>query len=354
MTQRTRYFFVGSVLVLVVGLCTGLVATYGGSLPFGSASAGPTELTYLPASTVAVGYANVHEIMNSEFRQKLRQVIPTGEAKDKLQAELGLDIEHDIDTVIAGMTNADGMGGAVVLVRGRFNESQIEAMAVQHGAKVEDYKGTKVILSNDLPNTSEGKTVSGEGAAAVVQANTGGMAFLEPGLIALGDSAAIKAAIDTKASHQDVTTNPELMKLVATAGGPNNVWAVGRFDAVSKSTVLPQEIKDHLPAVEWVMIEAHVNGGVSGSVRVEARDDEAAKNLRDVVTGGLAAAHLVAGKDSKIDALVDSLQVSGTGKTVALAFTVPAEIFDIINGVAGLKNLGGKPPEKTPGKPIAK
>ncbi len=59
------------------------------------------DLAYLPANAAAVGYADVRSIMSSEFRQKLRAVLPTGEEKDKFQAELGVDIERDIDTVAA-------------------------------------------------------------------------------------------------------------------------------------------------------------------------------------------------------------------------------------------------------------
>src|SRR4051812_45536774 len=102
MSQRTRYFLFGSVIVISVGLSIGLVAYYNGNLPLHGSSVGPAELAYLPADTNAVAFANVNEIMNSEFRQKLRQALPTGQEKDRLLAEIGLDIEHDIDRVVAG------------------------------------------------------------------------------------------------------------------------------------------------------------------------------------------------------------------------------------------------------------
>ena len=33
------------------------------------------------------------------------------------------------------------------------------------------------------------------------------------------------------------------------------------------------------------------------------------------------------------------IQLAGTGKTVSLAFTVPPEVFDILNGVAAFRGL---------------
>src|SRR6187200_3104346 len=142
MSQRTRYFLIGSTLTLAIGLGTGLVAYYGGSLTLAGSSTGPAELVYVSPEAAAVAYADVHTIMNSEFRQKLRQMVPaTGQGKDELLAETGIDIERDVDTVVAGfIPSADGKHpetASIVLVRGRFNSPQIEAQAVTHGAVVE-------------------------------------------------------------------------------------------------------------------------------------------------------------------------------------------------------------------------
>jgi hypothetical protein len=336
MSQRTRYFLVGSVLVITATLCTGLVAYYNGALPtMRGSSVGPAELVYLPTETTAVAYANVNEIMNSEFRQKIRQVLPTGEEKDKLLAEIGLDIEHDIDSVVAGVMGGDpSLTGGLVLVRGRINAVQIEALAVQHGAKTEDYKGKHMVLApevHDVPSIHE--------ARPGTEPFTGAVAFLEPGLIALGDAGAIRRGIDASLSHEDATKNADLMKFIAEAERNSNAWAVGRFDEMSKS--LPKEITDRV-AVRWMSVSAHVNGGVNGTVRAEARDQEAADQLRSIANGALAAGQLVAGHDSKIDAMLKSLQVTGTGTMVSLSFSVPPEMLDMINGAAGLSKLVGK------------
>jgi len=48
--------------------------------------------------------------MDSQFRQKLHEVMPTGAEKDRLFAETGIDIERDIDTVVAGLTGGDSTG----------------------------------------------------------------------------------------------------------------------------------------------------------------------------------------------------------------------------------------------------
>jgi len=91
--------------------------------------------------------------------------------------------------------------------------------------------------------------------------------------------------------------------------------------------------------VQFMAASVRINGGVSGLVRAEARDDQAAEQLRDIVRGALAAGRLMSGKDSRVDALLNSFQLQGTGKTVGLSFTVPPEVFDILNGVAAFRGL---------------
>ena len=105
MSQRTRYFLIGSAVVVILGLGVGAVAYYNGNLPLKSRM-GPEEFSYLPADVNAVAFANVGAIMASPFTQKLRQVLPTGEEKAKIQEALGLDIERDIDSVVAGGNGA--------------------------------------------------------------------------------------------------------------------------------------------------------------------------------------------------------------------------------------------------------
>src|SRR5712692_8870841 len=106
MTKRTRYFMLGSALIVGLGLCTGLVAYYNGELPLFRSRVGPEELAYVPADATGLAYANVREIMNSDFRQKLQASLPTGQGKEEFFNETGIDLEHDIDSVVAASNGA--------------------------------------------------------------------------------------------------------------------------------------------------------------------------------------------------------------------------------------------------------
>jgi hypothetical protein len=322
MTKKTRYFLLGAAAILAVGLTTGLVASLVG-LPVSvfSSAAGPSELEWVPADAAVVAYADVRDVMNSEFRARIRAWEPNGRERDAFEERTGLNIEHDIDTVVAAMlpggaASSDPRESGVVLARGRFDVIRLEGLAREHGGQVEDYQGTRLIRH-------------GGGNAEPDMA----LAFVEPGLVAIGSAAAVRQSIDARREGRNIMSNTEMMRLVADLG-TNNAWAVGRFDALTRRADLPDEVLSQVPAITWFSAAGHVNGGVSGLFRVEARDDEAAQNMRDLVRGFLALAKLQADSRPEMRAVVDSLQLSGHGRSVSLSFTLPTEVFEVLGALA--------------------
>ena len=332
MTKKTRMFMGGSAAILVAGLGTGLVAYYGGGFPSLSASrSGPSELSYVPAEAAVVAFANVREVMDSQLRQRLKQVLPQEEGQKEFQAQTGIDIERDIDYVVAAATtfgpvNTGTDPNGLVVARGRFNAAQLETLAREHGGVVEEYKGKRLIKASNIEKSVD---ASADGSTAVTTRNhTVVLAFLEPGLVAIGSEAAIKSSIDAQLSAHSITSNNEMMELIADIDAGNNAWAVGRFDAIASQAHLPQEIASKLPAVKTFAVMTHIDGGITGTLRAETRDDESANNLRQVVQGLIALGRMT--NDPKATALLNSLQMSGSGKTVALSFSVPSELLEMI------------------------
>jgi hypothetical protein len=92
---------------------------------------------------------------------------------------------------------------------------------------------------------------------------------------------------------------------------------------------LPRGIGD-LPAITWFSASGTVDDGIAAVLRAETSSDEAAKNLRDVVQGFAALASLQAGSKPELKALAQSLEISGTGKTVALSFSVSGRLLDLM------------------------
>lgn len=320
MNKKTRIFLVASALTLSVGFCTGLLAYYGGLPTLASTrDAGPAELKYVPSDVSVVAFANVREVMASEFRQTLKQVMPDTDkhGQDEFERETGVDVEKDIDYVLACVTaNRLGGGGdspgGFVMLRGRFNDGALEAKAREHkDVQVEQFQGARLLRMSQAH----------EGRGAV-------LAFVEPGLLMFGEEAAIKRAIGK--SGETIQANDELMAMIGDVEGSANLWAVGRVDALAKNAKIPEQIASQIPAVKWFSASSRINGGLTGTLRAEARDDEAAKNLREVVQGFLALAKLQAGNKPEIQNLMQSVQLSGSGRTVALSFQVPSEFINAV------------------------
>ena len=312
MTLKTRYFVIVSLLVLIVGVGTGLVAYYVG-LPLTERRATLAELQFMPDDAAVVAYANVRDVMASDLRRRIRQAVPHQDGRREFEDKTGINIETDIDRVVAcldapqaGEPNTNGL----VMARGRFNEVKIEALMREHGADADTYKGKRLIVSPSTPN-----------------ANRFALAFIEPGLAAIGSARLVRHAIDLQDGGKSAVDNPELMNLVRSLD-TSNAWAVGRFDVLRSSTKLPAGMADRLPPITLFSVSGHVNGGIKGMVRAETRDEGAAKNLREVVRGFLALAKLQAGSNPQVQTALQSLELGGTGTTVALSFTVPGEIFD--------------------------
>ena len=337
MTKKTRIFMTGSAAVLAGGLCTGLVAYYGAGFPALVASTGPTELSYVPADASVVAYADVKSIMHSDLRQRFKQSVPMPmgeEGQKEFYEKTGIDIENDVDYVVAAASNINVPGShpnGVVVARGRFDIVKLEALAREHGAQVQEYKGKRFLTLVHESSTVDAPVESGTPSTHLqATSKTGVLAFLEPGLVAIGDIDSVQRAIDAQLSAHSITSNNEMMELVTDIEQFNNAWAVGRFDLLASQAKLPDDIARRIPPVKWLAVAGHVNGGVSAQLRAEATDDQAAENLRGVINGVISLARLQGQNDPKLSSLVQSLQMSGSGKTVKLSFSVPAEIFELM------------------------
>src|SRR5437588_768871 len=239
MTTRTRLFVIVSLLVLGIGLGTGLVAYYVG-FPAGAFAkhTGPEELGFIPRDATVIAFANVQEIMTSDVRQRLRSRLPLKEDDQReLQDRTGINLESDVDRVVACL-------------------------------------------------------------------------------------------------HPDTTTT--------NMPGAGMILALGRFDALTSKAHLPDDLSTRLPAITWFSVSTHIDGGIRGVIRADARDEEAANNLRDVVRGFMALAKMQAGSRPEMQAMMQSLELGGAGKTVALSFDVPSQVFDAIGAIAGQKGI--RPP----------
>ncbi|HEY3382205.1 MAG TPA: hypothetical protein VGK32_10585 [Vicinamibacterales bacterium] len=339
MTKRTRYFMLGSATFLTVGLTVGLAAYYGG-IPGFAQPAGPEELNYVPNDAAVVAYANVRQLMDSKFRQQVKGLEPADRQKgqDEFRAETGINIETDIDYVVACMlpgapadTPKDKKNG-FVLAHGNFDQARIEALIREKGGVEERYKDLTLFTHAAGPKHADAETMDLPDPTVEHEMAIG---FLEPKVVVLGTPAALHRVIDLKHGQSSVRANDKMMDLIkGVAGG--NAWAVGRFDMLKTQAHLPEQVASQLPAVTWFTATGHVNGGLSGTVSVEAKDPEAANNLRQVITGFMALGRLQADSKPELKGMLNSIRLEGTGTTVAVSFELPDGALDALKA-AGMQ-----------------
>ena len=316
MTKRTRLFVVVAAGILVAGLGTGLVASYVGLQNIVVMGGnGPAELEYVPQDAQMVAYANVRDVMDSELRQKLMVFHPDADGNDKFRQQTGINLEQDVDHIVAAAVGTNRNERPLLLARGRFDAPRIEALVREHGGTEQEHAGTRL-----LTHPEESFALS----------------FLESDLVAIGTVDAVKRAIDTKASGVNVTANSDLMRHLRDVDD-GNAWAVARFEALTGGAQLPAELRNQLPAITWFAASGHVNGGFHGEIRAEARDDAAANDLREVIRGFMALARMQAGQREELTELMNSVQLGGDGKTVSLGFEIGPEMIDALGAMRAAK-----------------
>jgi hypothetical protein len=333
MTKRTRYFLMGSGAFLAVSMTVGLAAYYGGSPGFAQ-PAGPEELNFVPKDAVVVAYANVRQLMDSQFRQQVKALDPAERAhgQEEFRAATGINIETDIDYIVASVlpapvaTPGAEPKNACVLARGRFDQAKIEAFVREKGGIEETYRDKRLFLH------PKPMAVSPAGGDIEGMAIT----FVDPKVVAIGTPEALKRVIDLQFGAPNVRANEEVMKMVQGVDN-GNAWAVARFDSLTKQAHLPEQVASQLPPLTWVCASGHVNGGVSGTISVEARDEEAAKNLHQVVAGFLALGKLQAGSKPELNAALQSINLQSSGTTVSVSFTVPSAVIEALKTAAAPK-----------------
>ncbi len=305
MTTRTRYVLFGGAGLMAVGLAGGLVAWVSSLPSLVLAQERPDELRYVPPEATILSFANVRAVMDSDLRRRLREIQPELDGQREFQERTGIDIERDIEYVVAGVV-PDGSNdtSGVAILSGDFDVDRLEALALEHGGAASDYRGRRLI------------TIAGEPVA---------MAFLEAGVIAVGSEPVVRRTIDLPATGGGVDSNDSLMGLLNHVDSGSTAWTVGRLDGAGGGGWLPDQVESQVSQVAGFAVGVRVNGGVNGTLTAVARDEETGRNLRDLLQGFLALARLQLGSRPELRGLLDSIRLSTVGANVTLAFELPAD-----------------------------
>jgi len=330
MRNRTRLFVTVASATLLVGVATAGVASYVGLERIGLTGAtSSNDLAFVPASVQMVGFADVRHLMDSNLRHMLQPVVPDAAigapavgARNPLE-EIGLNPETDLDSVvIAALPGSSPTENLPLLVaRGRFDTGRIEAALRNAGGAPSNYRAVRMVANEKMA-----------------------VAFIETGLILVGQPSAVRLSLDTKATTgASVTADDTVMRLVHRVDS-SNTWVVANFEALQALKQLPGGVATQLPAITWLAAGGEVGDGVSAHVFAEGRDERAAQDLREVVKGFVALARMQTGQEAALTEFLNSIQLTSEGTTVTLSFAVPAQFFDRLKNSGALRGPAGSTP----------
>jgi hypothetical protein len=112
-------------------------------------------------------------------------------------------------------------------------------------------------------------------------------------------------------------------------------WSVAKFDSISDRAPLPSSVLGQLPPINWLAASGRIDSGLHGLVRAEARDEQSAQNLRDVVQGFLSLARLQSSRDPAYKGMLDSVMLNAQGKSVSLSFDLTPAVLDVLSSQGG-------------------
>ena len=292
-----------------------------------SSAAGPEELQYVPADAAVVAYANVRDVMNSQFRQRFKDLEPSENDKNQFEEKTGLNLEQDVDSVVAAVMPKDGMannpaGSFLILARARYQASRLEALAIEHGAEVTEYQGKRLITHHDSDSTRSDTTTTWRSASSKRTSS----AF---GSIDIGEGRDRRARLEPQhrleQRHDEARERDRQRQRV----GGRQVRR-DREQGRHPELRLPRRCRASRGSRRRVTSTA----ASAARSRPKRRTRQRRKNLRDVMGGFLAMAKMQAGNKPGMQQLADSLVISGEGNTVALAFSIPTEVLDVLEGLA--------------------
>jgi hypothetical protein len=265
----------------------------------------------MPDAKVLAG-VNVDQAKASPFGQYvLAQVQTQDQQMQQLVKLTGFDPTRDVHEVLAASPgNPGGPHTGLALALGTFDVAKITAVAATNGAPTERYKGLTIL---EDPK------------------KTHGIVFLSGTVVAAGDLASVKGAIDRQGGQTALST--AMLVQVNKWSTSQDAWMVADIPAAA---LKPPANSPNLPAITqstaFQSIQQSAGGVKFGSnvvVTAEAQADTAqnASAMADVVRLLLNVAQMQTEQNPQLAALVKSAQVTTSGATLGVSFSVPGDQF---------------------------
>jgi hypothetical protein len=258
----------------------------------------------VPADTVVVLGVNLAKIRNTAIYQKLIARVPLPQL-DRFTQETGLDPRKDLTEILLCSSGKD----ALLLVRGTFRLSDLEARFKSKGVTPSDYKGHQLF---------------GDARGAIT--------FLDDSTAAAGTSAGIHALIDAPKAGRGLPA--PLRDLLRTLPADDQIYAALTGGVQNLNLPLPREgnlgnVLQALRSVDTAMIGMNLSKGIDAIAVVNCNTERDAKFIHDLLRGLIGFGRLNT-PDNQPDMLklYDAIQVTQDKTQTKATADVPQALAD--------------------------
>ena len=265
----------------------------------------PALEALVPSDTVVVLGVNLASLRDTTIYQKLLTRVPLPQL-DRFTQQTGLDPRKDLSEILLGSNGKS----ALLLVRGKFRITDLEARFKSNGVS---------------PATYKGHALFGDDRAAVT--------FLDDSTAAAGTPAAIHALLDQPAGSGRGLPTP-IRDLLRTLPSADQVYAALTGGVENLNLPIPSEgnlgnIVHALRSVQSATLGMNLSKGIDAIAVVNCNTERDAKFVHDLVRGLVGFGRLNT-PDNQPDLLklYDAIQVTEQQAQAKVTADVPQELAD--------------------------
>lgn len=279
-------------------------------------AADATMLNLVPSDSQVIMGADFDRVTNSPFGQHVLSLMNLeGKEFESFVGSTGFDPRRDLREVLVASPSVDenARAGALVVVRGAFDEAKLTALASVNGGVVSSYNGVKLLTGPPNPRHA-GPTIG----------------YLGGGYLILGQDASVKAAIDRRQAAKPLDAS--LAARIQSAGGQYHAWVV--------TTTSPSELAgrvrnpnmagamkgDLLQAIESISAGVRFGANVELGGEANTRSDRDATALIDVMRFLVSMA--TSNAPPAFGKIAETLQLTAEGATVRFSASIPEADFE--------------------------
>jgi hypothetical protein len=266
----------------------------------------PALEALVPADTVVVLGVNLAGIRDTTIYQKLLARVPLPQL-DRFTEQTGLDLRKDLSEILISSSGKT----ALLLVRGKFRDADLDARFKAHGVTPSNYKGHA--LFGDQP-------------AAIT--------FFDDSTAVAAAPADLRALIDQRSSGSGLGLPIPLRDLLRTLPAGDQVYAALTGGVENLSLPLPREgnlgnILQALRSVDSATLGMNLSNGIDAIAVVNCDTERDAKFIHDLLRGVIGFGRLNT-PDNQPDLLklYDSIHVTQQQAQAKATANVPQELAD--------------------------